>query len=123
MKPLINNISRRRLLHGAGATAGSGLLSLAAGQTSDKPSRALALIGDRYHNADYIRVSLDRVFKEVGIRIDYTIAYEQLSQELLKNYQLFLCLRDGMIWPNGYLDPDAYNYEQGLENKFLEPKP
>jgi len=126
MKSPMNNVSRRRLLQSAGATAGAGLLSLAAGQTSDKPPRALGLIGDRYHNADYIRVSLDRVFKEVGIPIDYTILYDRLSRDLLQGYQLFLCLRDGMIWPDGYLGPDAYtDYEHGLENgrEFPEAKP
>lgn len=121
MKPSISRMSRRRLLC-AGASAG--LLGAAGGQTRDTRPRALALIGDRYHNADYIRLSLDRVFKEIGIPIDYTILYGQLSRDLLKNYQLFVCLRDGMIWPNGYLGPDAYDhYERGLENDFPEPKP
>ena len=31
-----------------------------------------------------------------------------MSAALLKNYQLFLVLRDGMIWPGGYSGPDAY---------------
>jgi hypothetical protein len=124
MKSVANGISRRRLLRGAGGTASAGLFGLAAGQTSNKRPRALALIGDRYHNPDYIRVSLDRVFKELGIPVDYTILYDQLSRDLLKNYSLFLCLRDGMIWPHGYLGPDAYtHYEQGLENDFPEPQP
>src|SRR5689334_533898 len=124
MKTSLDRISRRRLLRGAGAgsTAGAGLFGLASGQTAEKRPRALALIGDRYHNADYIRVSLDRVFKAVGIPVEYTILYDRLSRDLLKNYQLFLCLRDGMIWPNGYLGPDAYtDYEHGLENDFPEP--
>jgi len=80
------------------------------------------LIGDRYHNADYIRVSLDRVFREAGVEVDYTIAYDRLSRDLLRSYDLFLCFRDGMIWPNGYLGPDAYSYEQGLENRMPEAK-
>ena len=117
MKPL----SRRRLLGGA---AGASLLSGAPSQTASKRPRALALIGDRYHNPDYIRVSLDRVFHEVGIPIDYTILYDQISRDLLKNYDLFVCLRDGMIWPDGYLGPDSYtHYERDLENDFPEPKP
>jgi type 1 glutamine amidotransferase len=116
----MNSFSRRRLLRSA---AGAGLLGPAAGQTAQKRPRALALIGDRYHNPDYIRVSLDKVFREAGIPIDYTILYDQLSRDLLKNYDLFVCLRDGMIWPNGYLGPDAYSYEHGLENDFPEPKP
>ncbi len=84
----------------------------------------LALIGDRYHNADYIRVALDRVWDGLGVTVDYTIDYGQLSREALKNYQLFVCLRDGMIWPDGYSGPDAYPYQQGLENRgdASEPK-
>ena len=117
----MNSISRRLLLLGA---AGASSLGLAAtGQPPRQRPRALALIGDRYHNPDYIRVSLDRVFRDVGIQVDYTILYDQLSRDLLKNYDLFLCLRDGMIWPNGYLGPDAYtDYERGLENEFPEAK-
>jgi hypothetical protein len=79
MKSIPTKISRRKLFRNASATAGAGLLGLAAaGQTSAASPRALALIGDRFHNPDYIRVSLDRVFKEVGIPIDYTISYDQL---------------------------------------------
>ncbi len=88
--------------------------------------RALALVGDRYHNPDYIRVSLDKVFGQLGIAIDYTMDYGALSASLLKPYQLFLVLRDGMIWPGGYLGPDAYfDYEANLENAddFPAPKP
>jgi len=118
-----HGVSRRRLLGGATGAAGAGFLGRATGQTqtSNRP-RVLALIGDRYHNPDYIRVSLDRVFKEVGVGVDYTIAYDQLSRDLLRNYDMFLCFRDGMIWPNGYLGPDAYAYEQGLENSLPEAK-
>jgi type 1 glutamine amidotransferase len=117
----MNSLSRRDLL---GSAVGGVLPSGVAAQAAQKRPRAFALIGDRYHNPDYIRVSLDRVFREIGIPIDYTIMYDQLSREMLQNYDLFLCLRDGMIWPNGYLGPDAYtDYEQGLENEFPEPKP
>jgi type 1 glutamine amidotransferase len=131
MKLFGAKFSRRTLFQGAGLTAGAGLLDLAASenaqsQTPAGKSRALALIGDRYHNPDYIRVSLDKVFKDLNIPIDYTIQYDQISRTLLKNYQLFLCLRDGMIWPDGYLGPDAYSsYEQNLENPkdFSKPKP
>lgn len=102
-------LSRRRLLGGLVA------LGMARAQS---PARVLALIGDRYHNADYIRVALTRMFDGLGVRVDYTIDYERLSRNALKGYQLFLCLRDGMIWPGGYLGPDAYTaYEQGLENR------
>ncbi len=135
MKFFGTKLSRRALVQNAGlAAAGAGLFGL--GQATDAYSqapagssgspRALALVGDRYHNADYIRVSLDRVFKELNIPIDYTVEYDKISASLLKDYQLFLCLRDGMIWPGGYLGPDAWSeYSKNLENAadFPNPKP
>jgi type 1 glutamine amidotransferase len=125
--------SRRSLVQNAGIVAGAGLLGLGTSPTgqsqlssSGHKPRALALIGDRYHNPDYIRVSLDKVFRDLDIPIDYTIQYDQISAGLLKNYQLLLILRDGMIWPGGYLGPDAYTaYEADLETPktFPDPKP
>ena len=122
--------SRRALVQNAGIVAGAGLLGVGSGAGAQpvpargaKP-RALALIGDRYHNADYIRVSLDKVFKDLDIPIDYTIQYDQISATMLKSYQLLLILRDGMIWPAGYLGPDAYAaYEADLETPKTFPDP
>jgi type 1 glutamine amidotransferase len=106
-------ISRRAVVNGIAATAAIPAWA----QTKVRP-RALALIGDRYHNPDYIRVSLDKVFQELNIAIDYTMDYTSLSAALLKPYQLLLILRDGMIWPGGYSGPDAYvAYETSLENE------
>jgi type 1 glutamine amidotransferase len=120
-------LSRRALVRNAGMVAGAGLLGLGSSSARDRGKpRALALVGDRYHNADYICVSLNRVFRELDIPIDYTIQYDQLSASLLKDYQLLLILRDGMIWPGGYLGPDAYAaYEADLETpkSFPEAKP
>ena len=117
-------LTRRSILTGAAAAAGLGLVRSVSGQTGAR--RMLALIGDRYHNSDYIRTALTKIYSGMNLTVDYTVHYDQLSRNLLKNYDLFLCLRDGMIWPEGYLGPDAYTaYEQGLENKdaFPEPKP
>lgn len=118
----IGALSRRALLRSAAMGAVAPLLF---GQ-SHGGRRVLALIGDRYHNADYIRVALMKMFDGVFVSVDYTIQLDQLSRDVLKNYQLFLCLRDGMFWPGGYLGPDAYSaYERDLENEqdFPEPKP
>lgn len=119
MKPS-NRVSRREWLRSLGAVAAAGSL----GRVKPKPvpsqeakrPRVLALIGDRYHNADYIRVSLNRLFGELNLPVTYTIEYEQTSASLLRNYELFVCLRDGMIWPNGYLEPNGYGYSSELEN-------
>jgi type 1 glutamine amidotransferase len=128
-------LSRRTLVGKAGLAVAAGALGLtsnesAGSEASQSPStepRALALIGDRFHNSDYIRVALNKTFKDLNIPIDYTIQYDQISANLLKGYQIFLCLRDGMIWPNGYLGPDAYtDYERNLENlppRSGDPKP
>ena len=122
-----NSISRRRLLISAAAIGADNILGAAAPSAAQdagktKP-RVLALIGDRFHNPDYIRVSLDRLFSELGMPIDYTILYDQLSRDRLRGYRILICLRDGMIWPGGYLGPDAYTcYEDGLENPADFPK-
>jgi type 1 glutamine amidotransferase len=127
--PFFENLSRRGLVQRFGAAAGTGLIGLsgsAQSQTAPRGGRqrALALVGDRYHNPDYIRTSLDPVFKALNMPVDYTIAYDQISADMLKNYQLFLTFRDGMIWPSGYLGPDAYtDYAANLETPktFADP--
>ncbi len=110
MKLLQSPISRRTMM----AASAAGLLPAHA--VPAKP-RALALIGDRYHNPDYIRVSLDRLFQALNLPVDYTIDTAGLSAAALKPYRLLLILRDGMLWPGGYSGPDAYGYEPDLENK------
>ncbi len=90
---------------------------------SEGRPRVFALIGDRYHNSDYIRVGLDRLFQALDLPVDYTANYDHLSRAALRNYQLFVCFRDGMIWPGGYLGPDAYSaYDRYLENRSDFPK-
>ena len=69
MKIMEVKISRRLVV------AGTALSAVALCAATEAPPRALALIGDRAHNADYIRVSLDKVFRELNIPIDYTIDY------------------------------------------------
>jgi type 1 glutamine amidotransferase len=106
-----NKISRRRLLRNAAAIAAAGVVesiappaSQASAGSSDKSNgrpRTLALIGDYAHNCDAVRVSLDRLFKELDLPIDYTTNYYDLSKSLLEPYQLFVCFRDNYIFPNG----------------------
>src|ERR1017187_5982252 len=95
-------ISRRRLLKSFGALASGGLLLDPREENGSVPAddnrpHVLALIGDRYHNADYIRVALSRLFRELNLPIDYTINYDQIGARLLAPYRLFVVLRDGMI--------------------------
>lgn len=126
MKSRPSVTSRRGIIQSAGLASVAAALSSAPGFAASMGGtpRALALVGDRYHNPDYIRTSLDPVFKALNVPIDYTIAYDQISAELLKNYQLFLTFRDGMIWPGGYLGPDASSYyAENLETPRSFPDP
>ncbi|MCS7024671.1 MAG: ThuA domain-containing protein [Bryobacteraceae bacterium] len=95
MKP-----SRRQLL-AAFTSAGLPLGSQLRSQTA----QAFALIGDRYHNSDYIRTALSRTLnKELGLAIDFCDETKRLQAEALKGRQLLIVFRDGMIWPDGYPD-------------------
>jgi type 1 glutamine amidotransferase len=106
-----NKISRRHLLRNAAAIAAAGAVesgvlpaSQAPASSSSKSNgrpRTLALVGDYAHNCDAIRVSLNRLFKELDLPIDYTTNYYDLSKSLLEPYQLFVCFRDNYIFPNG----------------------
>jgi len=122
-----DEISRRDLLRNAGVAAAAGALGgLETQAASPEPAggkpRTLALIGDRYHNQDYIRVGLDRIFKELGLPIDYTSNYDELSRSLLEPYQLFVALRDNMIRPvTGYSDA-LWTDVGSLENPWEYPR-
>jgi hypothetical protein len=76
----------------------------------------LALVGDRYHNADYIRTALNRLFLELGLPIVFTINFTEIDAARLEGYRLLVLLRDGLNWPNGYLEPNDYCYSSDLEN-------
>jgi type 1 glutamine amidotransferase len=93
-------ITRRSVLSGIAASA---LLPAARASAARKPT-AFALIGDRYHNSDYIRTALRKTLvKDAGISIDFRDEVELLNADELKGYKLLIMLRDGMLWPSGYL--------------------
>ena len=71
-------------------------------------SFAFALIGDRYHNSDYIRTGLTRtIARDLDISIDFCDETKMLTAETLQGYKLLVILRDGMIWPDGYPDENT----------------
>lgn len=98
MKP-----TRRHLF---AALAGAALAP-ASGFSAQKAT-AFALIGDRYHNSDYIRTALSRTIgQQAGISIDFCDETRNLNADTLKGYKLLIILRDGMIWPDGYPDENT----------------
>jgi type 1 glutamine amidotransferase len=93
-------ITRRSVLSGIAASA---LLPAARASAATKAT-AFALIGDRYHNSDYIRTALRKTLvKDADISIDFRDEVELLNADELKGYKLLIMLRDGMLWPSGYL--------------------
>jgi type 1 glutamine amidotransferase len=93
-------ITRRSVLSGIAASA----LLPAARASAARKATAFALIGDRYHNSDYIRTALRKTLvKDGGISIDFRDEVELLNADELKGYKLLIMLRDGMLWPSGYL--------------------
>jgi hypothetical protein len=90
------------------ALAGPAFLPFAG--KSAKKATAFALIGDRYHNSDYIRTGLTRtVAKEMGVSVDFTDETSMLNAETLDGYKMLIVLRDGMIWPDGYGGDESTN--------------
>src|SRR5713226_10065971 len=97
MKNLANTTRRSALAAMAGAA-----VAVRPGRAAKKAT-AFALIGDRYHNSDYIRVGLSRtIAKQLDVSIDFCDETKMLTAEMLEGYKLLIVLRDGMIWPDGY---------------------
>src|SRR5678815_232015 len=94
----MNNMTRR--------TALSGLILARSVAFAREKATAFALIGDRYHNSDYIRTALNRTLGiEAGLAIDFCDEVRMLNAETLQGYRLLIMLRDGMLWPDGYMTP------------------
>ena len=111
-------LTRRKLLAGVGASAFVRVpRAKAAAQAT-----AFALIGDRYHNSDYIRTALRKTLvKDLGISIDFRDEVELLNSQQLNGYKLLIILRDGMLWPGGYLQVPGGAPASSAETTKSEP--
>jgi trehalose utilization protein len=91
----MTNISRR--------SAVSTLALATTAAFGQEKATAFALIGDRYHNSDYIRTALSKTLsKGLGLEIDFRDEVSLLNARELKGHKLLIILRDGMLWPDGY---------------------
>ncbi len=100
---LATTFSRRSVL----AMAAGAAATTRVGRAAQKGT-AYGLIGDRFHNSDYIRVALNRTIqKDLDVNIDFCDETKNLTAETLKGYKLLIILRDGMSWPEGYPDEGA----------------
>ena len=89
--------------------------------TDSQAASAFALIGDRYHNSDYIRTALTKTLVEgIGLSIDFCDDVRQLSERTLSRYAMLITFRDGMEWPDGYGAGASY---PGYDGSHLQSDP
>src|SRR6266498_5462915 len=95
VQPAIQSRSMETSRRSAMAALAGAALAPAIGNSAQKAT-AFALIGDRYHNSDYIRTGLTRtIAKELGVSIDFCDETRMLSAETLNGYKMLIILRDG----------------------------
>ena len=76
---------------------------------SSRKADAFALVGDRFHNFDYIRTAFYRTLvKESGISVTFTPDYTLLTSETMKAHRLLIMLCDGLSFPGGYTTPYVF---------------
>jgi type 1 glutamine amidotransferase len=78
-------------------------------EAKNKRETAFALIGDRWHNFDYIRTAFKKTYvDELGITVHFTAETTDLSKENLKGHKLLIMLCDGLSFPDGYTTPYVF---------------
>jgi len=94
-------------------------------RVTEERSVAFALVGDRYHNSDYIRTALGKTLvRESGLSIDFTDEITLLSAEALKDHKMLIVFRDGVIWPDGYGVGGHYpGYVSGRSSEIVSDPP
>jgi type 1 glutamine amidotransferase len=91
---------------GGAASALSAALPPARISSIPRKNDVFALIGDRWHNFDYIRTALARTLvKEAGVSVVFTADHTLLTRETLAEHKLLLMLCDGLSFPGGYTSP------------------
>lgn len=95
---------RSAILTMTGLTTGVVATPLAfAMEKASEKAPIFALIGDHYHNSEYIRTVLTRdIVNDLGIPVKMTDDYTSLNAETLQGYRMLIIHRDGRIFPNGF---------------------
>jgi hypothetical protein len=86
---------------------------------------AFAVVGDRYHNSDYIRTALGKTLVQgAGLSIDFTDEVTLLNAGNLDGYKMLIVFRDGMLWPDGYMGSyPGYEPGSGMAIESIPPLP
>src|SRR5260370_17713056 len=79
---------------------------------SAQKATAYALIGDRFHNSDYIRTGLTRnIAKDLGVSIDFCDGTTMRTAETPNGSKLLITLPHRINWPDRD-PPDPTNTAQ-----------
>ena len=105
-----HKLTRRSAVRAIGTAGAASALGGAFGPSpapaATRKADVFALVGDRFHNFDYIRTALHRTLvKEAGVTATFTPDYSLLTLETLKAHRLFILLCDGLSFPGGYSTP------------------
>jgi type 1 glutamine amidotransferase len=124
----INRMSRRSAIHAIGsigAAAGLGeALSPFRASAASRKTDVFALVGDRFHNFDYIRTALTRTLvKESDVTVTFTPDYALLTRETLNAHRLLIMLCDGLTFPGGYTTPYVFYDPEKMKIKSEPPLP
>lgn len=106
-------VSRRFALRALGLGGAASALGAAIPQTrpfaGPRKTDVFALIGDRWHNFDYIRTALTRTLvKEAGASVTFTPDTTLLTRDTLAGHKLLIMLCDGLSFPGGYTTPTPF---------------
>jgi type 1 glutamine amidotransferase len=106
-------LSRRSAIRTIGSIGAASALGVTFSPTrasaSSQKTDVFALVGDRFHNFDYIRTALARTLvKESEVTVTFTPDYTLLTQETLESHKLLVMLCDGLTFPGGYTTPYVF---------------
>lgn len=124
-----DTVTRRGMIRRMGITGAltefGVMTSPRSASTKGMKATAFALVGDRYHNSDYIRTALGKTLvRETGLPIHFTDEVTLLSDETLREYRMLIVFRDGMLWPEGYIGSyPGYESGTGPEIESQPPLP
>ncbi len=109
----VKRLSRRSAIRAIGSLGAASALGAAAAPSrlsaALPKSDAFALVGDRFHNFDYIRTALTRTLvREAGLAVTFTPDFTLLTRQTLKAHRLLIMLCDGLSFPGGYTTPYVF---------------
>ena len=106
-------LSRRSAIRAIGSVGAASALGTAfapaPAEAAGRKMDVFALVGDRFHNFDYIRTALHRTLvKESGLAATFTPDTTLLTLDNLKAHRLLVLLCDGLSFPGGYSTPYVF---------------